>query len=76
MLGMPISLHYDSNKEFRVAIGGVWSVIRYSIMAYVLVYLSIECLKDIVLGSLNLLLIPIKYLAINQSIHLKGTSLV
>ena len=42
MLGTPISLHYDKSTEFKAVTGGIWSIILYSIMGYVLVYLSIR----------------------------------
>ena len=42
MLGVPISIHYNKGKQFKTAAGGVWSIILYSIMSYIFVYLSIR----------------------------------
>ena len=42
MLGIPITLYYDKGKKFRAATGGVCSIVLYSIMSYILVYLMVR----------------------------------
>ena len=45
MLGIPISIHFDKNEKFKAKTGGLFSIIFYTIMSYVLVYLSIRVFK-------------------------------
>ena len=42
MLGVPITLYFNKQREFKAAIGGICSIILYSIMGYILVYLAIR----------------------------------
>ena len=45
MLGMPISVHFNQEEEVKAKIGGLFSIILYTIMSYVLVYLSIRVFR-------------------------------
>ena len=45
MLGIPISIHFNQDEEFKAKTGGVFSIILYTIMSYVLVYLSIRVFR-------------------------------
>ena len=42
MLGVPISLYFNKSKEVKAVTGGISSIILYSIMSYILVYLMIR----------------------------------
>ena len=42
MLGIPVNMHFNKQNEVKAAIGGVFSLILYSITSYVLVYLLIR----------------------------------
>ena len=46
MLGIPISIHFNEDEEFKAKTGGLFSIILYTIMSYVLVYLSIRVFKE------------------------------
>ena len=45
MLGVPISIHFNEDEEFKAKTGGLFSIILYTIMSYVLVYLLIRVFK-------------------------------
>ena len=45
MLGVPISIHFKQDEEFKAKTGGFFSILLYTIMSYVLVYLSIRVFK-------------------------------
>ena len=45
ILGIPISVHFNQNEKFKAKTGGLFSIILYAVMSYVLVYLSIRVFR-------------------------------
>ena len=45
MLGIPISVHFNQDEEFKAKTGGLFSLALYTIMSYVLVYQSIRVFR-------------------------------